>query len=78
VPNVTAIDCEQADVYGQKLRAYGGMSFTVQEARAAFFSYCFNSLTRITLAAQKNLRARLLAKQRGAQMFCHELAAPAT
>jgi len=37
VPNVTAIDCEQADVYGQKLRALGGMSFTVQEARAAFF-----------------------------------------
>jgi len=37
VPNVTAIDCEQVDVYGQKLRALGGMSFTVQEARAAFF-----------------------------------------
>jgi hypothetical protein len=35
VPNVTAIDCKQADVYGQ-LQAKGGMSFTVQEARAAF------------------------------------------
>jgi hypothetical protein len=55
VPNVTAIDCEQADVYGQKLQASGGMSFTVQEARAAFFRYCLYSLTRFTLAAQKNL-----------------------
>jgi hypothetical protein len=54
VPNVTAIDCEQADVYGHKLQASGGMSFTVQEARAAFFSCCLHSLTRITLAAQTN------------------------
>jgi len=42
VPNVTAIDCEQADVYGQKASSVGGMSFTVQEARAAFFSCCYS------------------------------------
>jgi len=37
VPNVTAIDWKQADVYGPGLDHQGGMSFTVQEARAAFF-----------------------------------------
>jgi hypothetical protein len=36
VPNVTAIDWKQADVYGPGLDQQGGMSFTVQEARAAF------------------------------------------
>jgi hypothetical protein len=36
VPNVTAIDWKQADVYGPGLEHQGGMSFTVQEARAAF------------------------------------------
>jgi hypothetical protein len=37
VPNVTAIDCKQADVYGPSFEQSGGMSFTVQEARTAFF-----------------------------------------
>ena len=36
VPNVTAIDWKQADVYGPGFEHQGGMSFTVQEARAAF------------------------------------------
>jgi hypothetical protein len=36
VPNVTAIDWKQADVYGPSFEHKGGMSFTVQEARAAF------------------------------------------
>jgi hypothetical protein len=39
VPNVTAIDWKQADVYGPSLEQQGGMSFTVQEARAAFCSF---------------------------------------
>jgi hypothetical protein len=38
VPNVTAIDWKQADVYGQSFEQEGGMSFTVREARAVFFS----------------------------------------
>jgi hypothetical protein len=41
VPNVTAIDWKQADVFGPGFDHQGGMSFTVQEARAAFcFSCC--------------------------------------
>jgi len=30
VPNVTAIDCKQADVYGPSFEQKGGMSFTVK------------------------------------------------
>jgi hypothetical protein len=36
VPNVTAIDWKQADVFDPGVDQQGGMSFTVQEARAAF------------------------------------------
>jgi hypothetical protein len=36
VPNVTAIDWKQADVTAPAYEHLGGMSFTVQEARAAF------------------------------------------
>jgi len=35
VPNVTAIDWKQADAFGPGEHQQGGMSFTVQEARAA-------------------------------------------
>ena len=66
MPNVTAIDCEQADVYGQSF-AIRRHELHVQEARAAFFNVAaFLSLTRFTLAAQKILKQGLLAKQRGA------------
>ncbi|HKV36749.1 MAG TPA: hypothetical protein VJP89_20585 [Pyrinomonadaceae bacterium] len=58
MPNVTAIDCKQAGVYGQ-LEQKGGMSFTVYEARAAFCSLPI----RFTLAAvRKNFQAPVLAR----------------
>ena len=41
MPNVTAIDWKQADVYGPSFEQKGGMSFTVQEARVAFFMLHF-------------------------------------
>jgi hypothetical protein len=41
VPNVTAIDWKQADVFGPGLKHQGGMSFTVQEARVAFVLVSF-------------------------------------
>jgi hypothetical protein len=43
VPNVTAIDWKQADVYGPSFEQKGGMSFTVQEARAVFFRVLLKS-----------------------------------
>ena len=53
MPNVTAIDWKQADVFGPDLEHQGGMSFTVQEARAAF---SFRVLpARITLACSRKL-----------------------
>jgi hypothetical protein len=36
VPNVTAIDWKQADVYGPSFEHSGGMSFPVQEALPPF------------------------------------------
>jgi hypothetical protein len=50
VPNVTAIDWKQADVYGQLKCNKGGMSFTVYEARAAFVVF---ARTAFTLAGVK-------------------------
>jgi len=37
VPNVTAIDWKQADVYGQSFEQEGGMSFTVRRLVPLFF-----------------------------------------
>jgi len=46
VPNVTAIDWNKQTRTAQSFSEQsGGMSFTVQEARVAFFALC---LTRIT------------------------------
>jgi hypothetical protein len=47
VPNVTAIDWKQADVYGPGFEQKGGMSFTVREALVAFLR-CTFCLTRFT------------------------------
>jgi len=63
VPNVTAIDWKQADVFGPGLEHQGGMSFTVQEARAAFsFSWFYLPASR--WRAPGKLNCRKLPKQR--------------
>jgi len=63
VPNVTAIDWKQADVFGPGFEHQGGMSFTVQEARAAFvFSQFYLPASR--WRASRKVYRRFLPKQR--------------
>lgn len=63
VPNVTAIDWKQADVFGPDFDHQGGMSFTVQEARAAFLLADFDVPASRWRASGKFI-ANILPKQR--------------
>jgi hypothetical protein len=60
VPNVTAIDWKQADVFGPGLEHQGGMSFTVQEARAAFSLVVLPA--RFTLACSRKVKLQKIAQ----------------
>jgi hypothetical protein len=63
VPNVTAIDWKQADVFGPGQDQQGGMSFTVREARAAsVFSEFYLPASRGVL--QTKVIRKIFAQQR--------------
>jgi hypothetical protein len=63
VPNVTAIDWKQADVYGPGIDQQGGKSFTVKRLVPPFFLVSFNCPLHVSVLSGRFI-ARTLLKQR--------------